>query len=393
MPRRAHSAVGRGGPGTIPLCVHVPLVDLAAQFRALRDEVMPALEEVLASAHLFLGPNTQAFESEYAQATGARYCAALSNGTDALHLALRAAGIGKGDEVITVSHTFIATIEAIVQAGAQPVLVDIDPRTYTIDVNQIEARITPKTRAIIPVHLYGRMCDMPAIEEIARRHDLVVIEDASQAQGARDARGRGAGSIGQLGTWSFYYAKNLGAYGEAGAITTSDPRLDQKVKLLRSHGESVRYQHEVLGYNARPDELQAAVLRIKLRYLEEWNRKRRQHAASYHALLADARVGLPELLTGGEHVYHQFVIRCADRDAVLERLRANGTGAAIHYPIPVHLQPACAFLGYSQGDLPHTEQAAREILSLPMYPELTSAQIEYVASQVKVETDASVRAR
>ena len=356
---------------------------------------MAAFEDVLGSAQLFLGPYTQAFEMEFAESTGARFCAAVSNGTDALHLALRVAGIGAGDEVITVSHTFVATIEAIVQVGARPVLVDIDPRTFTMDVDQIEDRITPKTRAVIPVHLYGRMCDMPPIEDIARRHDLLVIEDASQAQGARDARGRGAGSIGQLGTWSFYYAKNLGAYGEAGAVTTSDSRLDQQVRLLRSHGESARYQHDVLGFNARPDELQSAVLRIKLRRLEQWNRLRRQHAATYHSLLAESTVGLPELIDDQSHVYHQFVIRCADRDGVLERLRARGIGAAIHYPIPVHLQPACEFLGYAPGDLPHTEQAAREILSLPMYPELTPDQIEYVASHVKVETqtDASVPAR
>ena len=354
---------------------------------------MAAFEDVLGSAQLFLGPNTRAFETEFAQMAGARYCAAVSNGTDALHLAMRAAGIGPGDEVITVSHTFIATIEAIVQVGATPVLVDIDPRTYTIDVNRIEQRITPKTRAIIPVHLYGRMCDMPPIEDIARRHDLVLIEDASQAQGAADGQGRGAGSIGQLGTWSFYYAKNLGAYGEAGAVTTSDPRLDQHIRVLRSHGESRRYEHEVLGYNARPDELQSAVLRIKLRRLEAWNQLRRQHAAMYHALLADSTVGLPELIADKSHVYHQFVIRCADRDGVLERLRAKGVGAAIHYPIPVHLQRACEFLGYRDGDLPNTERAAREILSLPMYPELTRDQIEYVASQVKVEANAIVRTR
>jgi dTDP-4-amino-4,6-dideoxygalactose transaminase len=372
--------------------VQVPLVDLVAQFRSIRDEVMPALEEVLSSAQLFLGPNTQAFETEFAQLTGARFCTALSNGTDALHLALRAAGVGPGDEVITVSHTFIATIEAIVQAGARPVLVDIDPRTYTIAVDQIEDRITSKTKAIIPVHLYGRMCDMPPVLEIARRHDLVVIEDASQAHGAIDAQGGGAGSIGQLGTFSFYYAKNLGAYGEAGAVTTSDPRLDQRIKLLRSHGESVRYEHEVLGFNARPDELQSAVLRIKLQHLQEWNRRRRHHAAAYHELLHDSSLGLPEFIEDGSHVYHQYVVRARERDSVLERLRARGIGAAIHYPVPVHLQRACAFLGYSEGDLPQTERAAREILSLPMYPELTPEQIEYVATHVMAEADASVRA-
>lgn len=372
--------------------VQVPLVDLAAQFRSIRDEVMPALEEVLSSAQLFLGPNTQAFETEFAHFTGARFCTALSNGTDALHLALRAAGVGPGDEVITVSHTFIATIEAIAQVGARPVLVDIDPRTYTIAVDQIEARITSKTRAIIPVHLYGRLCDMPPILEVARRHDVMVIEDASQAHGAVDAQGRGAGSIGQLATFSFYYAKNLGAYGEAGAVTTSDPRLDQNIKLLRSHGESVRYEHEVLGFNARPDELQSAVLRVKLKYLEEWNRLRRMHAARYQQMLQDGSVGLPELLEDGSHVYHQYVVRVRERERVLERLRAKGIGAAIHYPIPVHLQRACAFLGYTQGDLPETERATREILSLPMYPELTPEQIEYVATHVMAEADASVPA-
>src|SRR5579864_174139 len=265
--------------------VQVPLVDLGAQFASVRDEVMAAIEDVLGSARLFLGPHTRAFEAEFAAYSGAGYCAAVSNGTDALLLALRAAGIGEGDEVITVSHTFIATIEAIHQVGARPVLVDIDPKTYTIDVDQIEAHISPRTRAIVPVHLYGRMADMSRIMEITKRHGLVVIEDASQSQGAVDDRGRGAGSIGALGCFSFYYAKNLGAYGEAGAVTTSDPRLLEQVELLRSHGESQRYRHEVLGYNARPDEIQSAVLRIKLRHLDEWNLLRRQHAARYHTLL------------------------------------------------------------------------------------------------------------
>jgi dTDP-4-amino-4,6-dideoxygalactose transaminase len=362
--------------------MRVPLVDLAVQFQSIRDEIMPALEEVLGSAQFFLGPHTQAFEAEFAAYCGAQHGVGVSNGTDALHLALRAADIGPGDEVITVSHTFVATIEAIHQAGARPVLVDIDPHTYTIAVNQIERHITPRTRAILPVHLYGRMADMEAIVDIARRHDLIVIEDASQSQGAVDPLGRGAGSIGRLGCFSFYYAKNLGAYGEAGAVITSDIELDRRLRLLRSHGENVRYRHEVLGFNARLDELQAAVLRIKLRHLSDWNRRRREHAAAYHRLLEQSPVGLPELIEDGSHVYHQFVVRCADRDTVRERLVANGIGAAVHYPIPVHLQPACVYLGYSEGDLPHTEQAAREVLSLPMYPELTENQIEYVAEQV-----------
>jgi dTDP-4-amino-4,6-dideoxygalactose transaminase len=364
-------------PGSSP--TYVPLVDLRAQFESIRDEVMAAIEDVLSSTQLFLGPNTAAFEAEFARFCGTSHCIAVGNGTDALHLALRAAGIGEGDEVITVSHTFIATIEAIHQVGARPVLVDIDPCTYTIAVDDIEAHLTPKTRAIVPVHLYGRLADMDGVMAVARRHGLVVIEDASQAHGAVDGQGRAAGAVGDLGCFSFYYAKNLGAYGEAGAVVTSNPAYAERLRLLRSHGEDVRYHHETLGFNARPDEVQAAVLRIKLRRLAEWNARRRAHAASYDALLANASVRRPELIQDGRHAYHQYVVRCTERDRVLEQLKAHGVGAAVHYPIPVHLQPACTFLGYGEGDLPHTEQAAREVLSLPMYPELTERQLAYVA--------------
>lgn len=358
----------------------VPLVDLVAQFHSLRDEVMAAIENVLSSGELFLGPQTRAFEAEYAGYCGTRSAIAVGNGTDALHLALRSAGIGPGDEVITVSHTFIATIEAIWLVGARPVLVDIDPASFNMDPTLVERAITPRTRAIIPVHLYGRMADMEPILNIARRHGVMVIEDASQAQGATDARGRRAGSIGDLGCFSFYYAKNLGAYGEAGAVTTSDPELDRRIRLLRSHGEEHRYEHAELGLNCRPDEIQAAVLRIKLARLDAWNERRRQHAGRYHELLSDLPICLPELRWDGSHVFHQYVIRSAKRDALRATLAEHGVSTGIHYPIPVHLQPACRGLGYGEGDLPHTEQAALQILSLPMYPELTEAQLQTVSN-------------
>lgn len=344
---------------------------------------MPAIEAVLESGQLFLGPNTRAFEAEFADYCGSRFAVAVGNGTDALHLALRAAGVGPGAEVITVSHTFIATVEAIDQVGARAVLVDVDPRTFTMDVDQVERHITPRTRAIIPVHLYGRLCPMDQLLAIARRHGLLVIEDASQAHGACDGRGRRAGSLGDLATFSFYYSKNLGAYGEAGAITTSDPELDRKLRLYRSHGEEVRYQHALLGFNCRPDEIQCTVLRIKLRHLDEWNGRRIQHAARYDELLADLPVVRPELVANGEHVYHQYVIRTPRRDWLQAQLAQRGVGTGIHYPVPVHLQVAAHDLGYAQGDLPATEGIAREVLSLPMFPELTEEQIEYVAASLE----------
>jgi dTDP-4-amino-4,6-dideoxygalactose transaminase len=370
--------------------MHVPLVDLPIQFRSLRAELMAAIEGVLESGQLFLGPNTRAFEQEFAHYCGSEFAVGLGNGTDALHLAFRAAGIGPGDEVITVSHTFIATIEAIVQVGARPVLVDVDPRTFTIDVEQVEAQITPHTRAIVPVHLYGRLCAMDDLRSIAQRHRLLLIEDASQAQGARDTQGRAAGSFGDLATFSFYYAKNLGAYGEAGAATTSNAEFDGLMRIYRSHGEAVRYHHAVLGFNCRPDEIQCAVLRTKLPHLDEWNERRRQHAARYDELLADLPIERPELISTGQHIYHQYVIRTRERDRVQAALAERGIGTGVHYPIPVHLQPASADFGYRRGDLPVTEKLSEEILSLPMYPELTEEQIAYVAEGLSATLPLSV---
>jgi dTDP-4-amino-4,6-dideoxygalactose transaminase len=362
--------------------MRVPQVDLTAQFQTLRSTLMPAIEQVLESGQLFLGPNTQAFEAEFAAYCGTRFCVGVGNGTDALQLALRAAGVGNGDEVITVSHTFIAAVEAIVQVGARPVFVDVDPATMLMAVEQLESRISERTRAIVPVHLYGQLVDMTPVMDVARRHGLVVVEDASQAHGAVAANGQRAGGLGHIATFSFYYAKNLGAYGEAGAITTSDAELDRRVRLLRSHGEAVRYEHAVLGFNSRIDEIQAAVLRIKLRHLDDWNARRRAHAIRYDELLADTAVQRPHLVTNGSHVYHQYVVRTTARDELRQALAEQEIGTGVHYPIPVHLQPACRDLGYRAGDLPNTERAAREVLSLPMYAELTDAQLACVARAI-----------
>jgi dTDP-4-amino-4,6-dideoxygalactose transaminase len=361
--------------------MRVPLVDLGAQLAPIKSDVMRAIEDVLDSTQFFLGPHTRAFEEEFADYCGSRFTVGVGNGTDALHLALRAAGVGPGDEVITVSHTFFATTEAIVMVGAKPVYVDIDPATYTMEVSSIEAHITSRTRAIVPVHLYGQMADMDPIMDIAARHGLLVIEDAAQAHGAT-YKGRRAGSIGHLSCFSFYFSKNLGAYGESGAIVTSDPELAGRVRLLRDHGSEQRYRHLEFGFNARMDEIQAAVLRVKLRHLDAWNAQRRAHAATYSRLLADAHVGLPAVGADRSHVWYVFVIRSLARDALQRDLAERGIGTGIHFPVPTHLQPACHGLGYHEGDLPHTERAAGEVLSLPMYAELTGDQLAWVASCV-----------
>jgi dTDP-4-amino-4,6-dideoxygalactose transaminase len=362
--------------------MRVPLVDLSAQFQPIRAEIMGAIEDVFDSMHLFLGPRLRAFEEEFAAYCGVRYCTGVGNGTDALHLALRAAGIGPGDEVITVAHTFFATVEAINMVGATPVFVDVEPETFLMDVSQVEQRLTPRTRAILPVHLYGQMVDMDPLMELARRHNLVVIEDAAEAHGA-DYRGRRAGSIGHLACFSFYYSKNLGAYGEAGAVTTSDADLARRLAQLRDHGSEQRYHHSEYGFNSRMDEIQAAILRVKLRYLDEWNVRRREHAATYARLLADARVVLPCVAPERSHIWYVYVIRTADRAAVQQRLADRDIGTGIHFPIPIHLQPATRQLGYVQGDLPNTERVANEILSIPMYPELSDAQMEFVAAALR----------
>lgn len=362
--------------------MQIPLVDLQAQFQSIKPKIMASIEDVLENMHLFLGPQTQAFEKEFAQYCECQYGIGLSSGTDALTLALRACEIGQGDEVITVANTFIATVEAIVTAGATPVFVDIDPDTYTMDWRQLEQALTPRTRAIIPVHLYGHPADMQPILEFARLHGLRVIEDASQAHGAT-YKGQRAGSMGDIGCFSFYFSKNLGAYGEAGICVTNDAILAETIRKLRDHGSIIRYQHEILGVNARLDEVQAAILRVKLPYLDLWNAARQAHAKFYTEQLGGLVEQVPLVLSWATHAYYVYVIQAQDRDNFRKALEQEGIATGIHYPIPIHLQPACSHYGYVQGMLPVTEAVSGRIVSLPMYPELTEEQMHRVVNVVK----------
>jgi dTDP-4-amino-4,6-dideoxygalactose transaminase len=360
----------------------IPFVDLQAQYDAVRDEILAAIAGVLDSMHLFLGPRQQAFERDFAELCGCSECIAVSNGTDAIELALRALGVGVGDEVITPPNSFIATAEAISAVGATPVFADVDPRTATLDPARLAERVTERTRAIIPVHLYGKPADMDGITAVARQHGLAVVEDACQAHGAR-LDGRRIGSLGDLACFSFYFSKNLGAYGEGGAVTTNNPELAERVRVYHDHGSRVRYEHEVVGRNARMDELQAAVLGVKLPYLPAWNERRRANAAQLSAALVGTSVGLPE--RGGPDVYevfHLYVVTHPQRDELKQFLLDRGINTGIHYPMPIHLQPAYAFLGHSAGDFPVSERLAREVLSLPMYAELTQEQIGRIAAAV-----------
>jgi dTDP-4-amino-4,6-dideoxygalactose transaminase len=360
----------------------IPLVDLKAQFNPLKNDIFKAWEDVMSGMHLFLGPNVQAFETEFANYCGVKYAIGVSDGTKAVYLALLAAGIGPGDEVITVSHTFIATTEAILLTGAKPVFVDIDPDTYLMNADLIEEKVTAKTRAIVPVHLYGQCADMDRIMEIANRHGLYVVEDACQAHGS-EYKGRKAGSMGNLGAFSFYFTKNLGAYGEGGMITTNDPELNRKIRMLRDHGSEKRYYHEMVGWNARIDELQAAALRIKLPYLDKWNEQRRNHASFYNEALKKIGVISPKESKYNRHVYHLYVIRTATRDELKEWLNQRGIGTGIHYPVPVHMQHAYQALFPESNTLPVTEKITAEIISLPMYPDLTLDQLRRVITAIE----------
>jgi dTDP-4-amino-4,6-dideoxygalactose transaminase len=362
--------------------LRVHLVDLRAQYHTIKHEIAAVVDDVFESMQLFLGPQVQAFESEFAAFCGCSYGIGLSSGTDALVLALRACEIGPGDEVITVANTFIATVEAIGLVGATPVFVDVDPDTYTMDWRQLDGVLTPRTRAIIPVHLYGHPVELQPILDFAHMHGLRVIEDASQAHGAT-YQGRRVGSFGDIGCFSLYCSKNLGAYGEAGICVTNAGDLAEKICLLRDHGSHIRYQHEMLGVNARLDELQAAVLRVKLRYLEQWNAARQFHARIYSQQLQNTAEAVPLVRAWGTHVYYVYVVQVLDRPYVRQVLEQEGIATGIHYPIPVHLQPACVHYGYTRGMLPVTEAAAERILSLPMYPELTVEQLEAVIAAVK----------
>jgi len=386
----------------------IPILDLKAQYKSIEDEIHAAIERVVASQQFILGPEVEALEEEVAAYSHCRYGIGVSSGTDALLFSLMAIGLQPDDEVITTPYTFFATAGSIARLGGRPVFVDIDPGTYNIDPAGIEAVITSRTKAIMPVHLFGQMADMDPIMAIAERHGLYVIEDAAQAIGA-EYKGRRAGSIGHLGCFSFFPSKNLGGFGDGGMVVTNDPELADRVKLLRGHGARPKYYHKVVGGNFRLDALQAAVLRVKLKYLDSWTSGRQRNAATYRRLFADAglTIGPPSCMTAGcqahkegacmlspgkvvlpveaperRHIYNQFIIRVSQRDRVIEALKAHRIGHEIYYPVPLHLQECFAYLGQRPGDLPASECAAAETLALPIYPELTDAMLARVVEAV-----------
>ncbi len=366
--------------------IDIPLVDLRAQYATIRDEVRAAIDEVLEGMQLTIGPNVRAFDEEFAAYCATRHAIGVGSGTDALQLAIRACGVSGGDEVITVSHSFFATVEAILYANARPILVDVDERTMLMDPAAVADAMTPRTKAIVPVHLYGRTVDLAPLRRIAQDRGIAIIEDAAQAHGALLDDGRKAGSGGRAGCFSFYCSKNLGAYGEAGSITTDDDTLAEELRALREHGQSTRYYHPVVGYNARLDEIQAAILRVKLPRLEGWNDRRRQIARAYTEQLADSGVTTPELPEEPRrHVFYVYPIRvpAKKRDALRAHLADIGIGTQIHYPVPIHLQQSAEFLGYRKGDLPVTERIASEVLSIPMYAELSDDSVSRVADAIR----------
>lgn len=360
----------------------VPLIDLVAQYHSIRGEIEHAIRGVLESGAFILGPNVAVLEAEVAAYLGVRYGVGVASGTDALLLTLRAYGIGPGDEVIVPAYTFFATAEVVSQVGATPVFVDIDPKTYCLDVTQIEGKITPRTRAIIPVHLYSHPADMAPILELARRQGLKVVEDNAQAFGA-EYRGRKTGSFGDAACLSFFPSKTLGGYGDGGMVVTDDPVLAETVRKLRTHGWRTKYQPEVIGYNSRLDELQAAILRVKLRYLDGWNKRRREIAEQYRGLLAGSGVELPWEAPYARHVYHLYIVRLKERKAVQYHLKSLGIASAIYYPLPLHLVEPYRRGGYGPGAFPEAERAAQETLAIPVYGEMTDDQIEAVASAVR----------
>jgi dTDP-4-amino-4,6-dideoxygalactose transaminase len=357
--------------------MRIQLVNLKTQYQSIKEEVLAEMGKALDGMQLFLGKNVQALETDFATYCDTEFAIGVGSGTDALHIAIRACGIGSGDEVITVPHTFIATVEAIIMAGAKPVFVDIDPVTYNIDVSQIESKINSRTKAILPVHLYGHPADMEPIWKLAKAYKLKVIEDACQSHGA-EYKGRRTGSLGDVGCFSYYFTKNLGAYGEGGIITTSDPEIAKRCRMLRDHGQSAKYYHALMGVNGRLDEIQAAVLKVKLPHLDEWNEKRRSIAEAYNAGLPPQLVK-PVELPWAKHVYYVYVVRTPERDQFREWLESKGVGTGIHFPIPVHLQEAWRQYGGEEYSLPVVEKIAGEIVSLPMYPELSEEEVDYIS--------------
>jgi dTDP-4-amino-4,6-dideoxygalactose transaminase len=362
--------------------MRVPFLDLRLQYESIKGEIGPVLQKVLEECAFAGGAFVEEFEKEFARFCRTEYAVGVGSGTEALWLALLVSGVGPGDEVITVPNTFMATAEAISLCGAKPVFVDIEEAGYGMNPALLAAAITPRTKAIVPVHLFGQMADMDPILEIARGHGLPVVEDACQAHGA-EYKGKRAGSLGTLGCFSFYPGKNLGAYGEAGAIVTNDPLWNEKLRMLRDHGQAGKYQHRLVGANCRMDGIQGAVLAVKLKHLPDWNLRRREHARAYHARLAPlGSLSLPEELPYRGHVYHVYAVRSPKRDALIAGLGQRGIHCGIHYPVPLHLQEAYGFLGLREGAFPVAEKVARELFSLPMYPELRPEQIAYVADQI-----------
>jgi len=358
----------------------IPMLDLGLQYNSVRMEIKAAIDQVLDSQHFILGPQVKALEEEVARYCGRRFGVGVASGTDALTLALRASGIGLGDEVIVPSFSFIATADSVSLLGATPVFVDIEPETFCIAAEQLAKKITARTRAIIPVHLYGQSAEMDDILAIARKHNLLVIEDNAQAIGAT-YKGRKTGSLGDIACLSFFPSKNLGAYGDAGMVVTDSEDTARRLRSLRAHGSLKKYFSEEQGWNSRLDEIQAAILRVKLRYLDQWNAERRSRAARYDTLLQDVRgVTRPKISPSGEHVFHQYTVRVPKRDTVQKQLTGRGVASTVYYPVPMHLQPIFEPLGYKRGDLPECERAAQEALSLPIFPELTDDQIEYVVN-------------
>ena len=367
--------------------MNVPFLDLKAQYHALKDELHAAVGEVMENTAFAGGPFVARFEQAFARFCGCKHVVGVGNGTDALWLSLLSLGIGPGDEVITVPDTFIATAEAITYCGAKPVFVDVEEKTYNMDPSLLEAAITPRTKAVIPVHLFGQTADMDPILAIAGAHGLHVVEDACQAHGA-EYKGRKAGSMGATGCFSFYPGKNLGAYGEAGAVVTNDDAIAEKIRIFRDHGQSKKYHHGVIGWNARMDGIQGAVLNVKLKYLAGWNEARREHAREYTRLLSSVEGFIePREADYAKHVFHIYAIRTGRRDRLMAALAEQGISCGIHYPVPIHLQEAYHCLGLARGSFPVSEKCAEEFLSLPMFPELTTGQIAYVVDTLKLNIE------
>ncbi len=360
----------------------IPLLDLTEQYRGIKEEVRDAIDRVLESGHYILGPETKAFEAEVAEFCGVKHAIGVGNGTDALQLVLDAHGVGPGDEVITTPFTFFASAEVVSQVRATPVFVDIDPKTYNLDVEQVKQKITSKTKAIIPVHIFGQPAEMDELMQLAEEHNLFVLEDAAQAIGS-EYKGKKIGAWGHAATFSFFPTKNLGGYGDGGMIVTNDDQLADKLRILRVHGSRPKYYHGIIGYNSRLDEIQAAALRIKLRHLDDWNNARAEKAAYYNKLLSELPVVTPYHAPDRKHIYHLYNIQAEDRDGLMEHLKENGISSGVYYPLPLHLQEVYKDLGYKEGDMPNAETISRKIFALPLYPELAEETMEHIVQVIR----------